>query len=153
ALNTSSALSIAAGANTTTNCSGMKTPGGDGTYYAAAIYAAQASLVAAQANNPGSQNALVILSDGVASSGKISASGTGHNSGWTYSGKGPGLTVSYPSSGNQCQQAIDAAKFATWQGTTVYSIAYGASSLGCATDLSGPLGSLLGMSPCTALQK
>lgn len=151
-LNTSSALSIAAGASTTKNCSGMQAPGGDGTYYAAAIYAAQASLMAAQVSNPGSQNALIILSDGDASSTKINVTGTVQKAGYTYSSGAPALTVSYPSSTDQCQQAIDAAKFATWQGTTVYTVAYGASSSGCSTDTTGPMGSKSGVSPCTVLQ-
>jgi len=149
ALNTSSSLAIAAGANTSKTCTGMQTPGGDGTYYAAAIYAAESSLMAAQAANPGSQNALIILSDGDASSSKITVSGTVRSAGWKYSSSSPALTVSYPATTNQCQQAIDAAKFASSQGTTVYSIAYGASSSGCSTDTSG---ALKGLSPCTALK-
>jgi hypothetical protein len=47
-----------------TGCSGLAAPGGDGTYYAQAIYAAQAALVAQQVANPGSTNVLIILSDG-----------------------------------------------------------------------------------------
>jgi hypothetical protein len=145
-LDTSSALAIAAGANNTKSCSGLQTPGGDGTYYAGAIYAAQSSLLAAQAANPGSENALVILSDGDAQSGKINVSGTVQKAG---TGK-PSLNVDYPSTANQCQQAIDAAKFASSQGTTVYSIAYGASNSGCSQDKSGPQA---GLSPCSAMQQ
>ena len=145
-LNTSSSLAIAAGANTARNCSGLQAPGGDGTYYAGAIYAAQSSLITAQAANPGSQNALIILSDGDAQSTKINVTGTVQQAG---TGK-PSLNVDYPATTNQCQQAIDAANFASSQGTTVYSIAYGASSSGCSTDKSGPLS---GLSPCQALQK
>jgi len=64
------------------------------------------------------------------------------------------LTVNYPATTNQCQQAIDAAQFASSQGTTVYTIAYGASNVGgnrgsCATDTSGPLASL---NACQALK-
>jgi hypothetical protein len=151
-LNTSSSLAIAAGASTSKNCTGLQAPGGDGTYYAAAIYAAESSLMAAQVSNPGSQNALIILSDGDASSSKISVTGTVQKAGYTYSSGAPALTVSYPSSTDQCQQAIDAANFATWQGTTVYTVAYGASSSGCSTDTSGPMGSKNGVSPCTVLQ-
>ena len=147
ALNTSSALAIATGAKS--GCQGMQTPGGDRTYYAAVIYAAQSSLVAAQAANPGSRNALIILSDGDADSSKICK---------TWSGSNPASCTTYASnSGNvygsaqdQCQQAITAAQAATTAGTTVYTIAYGAGSSGCASDTSGPLA---GLSPCTALQK
>jgi Flp pilus assembly protein TadG len=144
-LNTSSPLGIAAGASTSKSCSGLQAPGGDGTYYAGAIYAAQSSLMAAQIANPGSQNALIILSDGDAQSTKINVSGTILKAGTGT----PQLSVDYPSSTNQCQQAIDAANFASSQGTTVYTIAYGASNGGCSTDKSGPLA---GLSPCSALQ-
>jgi Flp pilus assembly protein TadG len=145
-LNTSSSLAIASGGSTNSNCKGLQAPGGDGTYYAGAIYAAQSSLMAAQAANPGSQNALIILSDGDAQSTKINVTGTVQQAGTGT----PARTVAYPSSTNQCQQAIDAANFATSQGTTVYTIAYGAGNSGCAKDTSGPLA---GLSPCTALQK
>jgi Flp pilus assembly protein TadG len=144
-VNTSSPLGIAAGASTSKSCSGLQAPGGDGTYYAGAIYAAQSSLMAAQIANPGSQNALIILSDGDAQSSKISVSGTVLKAGTGT----PQLTVDYPASSNQCQQAIDAANFASSQGTTVYTIAYGASNGGCSTDKVGPLA---GLSPCKALQ-
>jgi hypothetical protein len=133
ALNTASALTIATGGKS--GCSGMQTPGGEGTYYAGVIYAAQSSLISAQKANPGSLNALIILSDGDASSTKIT--------GGTHAGN------VYGSLDDQCQQAITAAKAATAAGTTVYSIAYGASSSGCSTDTSG---SLKGLSPCTAMQ-
>jgi hypothetical protein len=146
ALNTSSTLGIAAGVSTASNCKGLQAPGGDGTYYAGAIYAAQSSLMAAQAANPKSENALIILSDGDAQSDKINVTGTVQKSG---SGK-PALSVDYPSGANQCQQAIDAAAFASSQGTTVYTIAYGASNSGCSKDKSGPLA---GISPCSTLKK
>jgi hypothetical protein len=131
-LNTSSVLTIATGGKS--GCSGMQTPGGDGTYYAGAIYAAQSSLVAAKLANPGSRNALIILSDGDASSTKITGAAKSGNV--------------YGSLDDQCQQAITAAKAATAAGTAVYSIAYGAASSGCSTDTSG---TLKGLSPCTAM--
>lgn len=134
ALNTSSALTIATGGKS--GCQGLQTPGGEGTYFAGAIYAAQSSLIAAQSANPGSLNAMIILSDGDASSTKIS--------GGTHAGN------VYGSLDDQCQQAITAANAATAAGTAVYTIAYGASSSGCSTDTSGPL---KGISPCTTLQK
>ena len=64
-LSTTSALSKAAGA--VSGCNGIAAPNYDGdigTYYAGAIYAAQAALVAQQAANPGSQNVIILLSDG-----------------------------------------------------------------------------------------
>ena len=45
-------------------CPGLGAPGGQGTYYAQAIYAAQAALAIQQTNNPGSKNVMIILSDG-----------------------------------------------------------------------------------------
>ncbi len=45
-------------------CKGLQAPGGEGTYYAQEIYAAQAALVAQQGSYPGSQNIMIILSDG-----------------------------------------------------------------------------------------
>lgn len=146
AMNTSSALTIATGGKS--GCQGMQTPGGDGTYYAGVIYAAQSSLIAAQKANPGSLNALIILSDGDADSSKICKtwSSTNPASCTAYAGNNGNV---YGSAQDQCQQAITAAQYATNHGTTVYAIAYGAASSGCASDTSGPLA---GLSPCTALQ-
>jgi hypothetical protein len=134
AINTSSALAIASG-GAGGGCSGMQTPGGDGTYFAGAIYAALSSLAAQQAANPSSLNALVVLSDGDASSTKITAT----------NGEKLTLTGAYPSLIDQCQQAITAAKSAP-SNTTVYSIAYGASSSGCSTDSPS-------ISPCSTMQQ
>src|ERR1035438_4581274 len=62
---TANPLEIATGADTGGNCNGLTNPiSGQGTYLAGAIYAAQSALVAAQTANPGSLNALVILTDG-----------------------------------------------------------------------------------------
>jgi hypothetical protein len=151
ALSTTSDLAIAAGASGESGCPGMQSTGGQGTYFAGAIYAALAALNAEQVANPGSLNALIVLSDGDANavSGHISAT------------DGESLTTNgtYPSLVDQCQQAITAAKSAS-SSTTVYTIAYGANTqgwsskgnnnnAGCATDTTG---SLAGISPCTALQ-
>ena len=131
-LDTSDPLTIATGGGVGTGsgksyhpCQGMQTPGGDGTYYAGAIYAAASSLVAQQAANPNSINALIILSDGDADSSKISSTGTP-----------PADNPQYGSSLNQCQQAVDAAQYAAGlPNTTVYTIAYGSPSTGCASDV------------------
>ena len=62
-LTVSAALAEAVGyANS--GCAGLGAPGGQGTYYAQAIYAAQAALAIQQSNNPGSKNVMIILSDG-----------------------------------------------------------------------------------------
>ncbi len=140
ALSSSSTLVNAAG-GPTGSCNGLDAKGGDGTYYAGAIYAAQSSLVAAQAAAPGSRNIMIILSDGDANavSGKIqNPPGTNvGNSGNTY-----------PSLQDQCHQAITAAQYAATNGTTVYTIAYGASSSGCSTDTGA-----LSISPCNAMMQ
>lgn len=144
-LNTSSALAIATGAGVGTKknpCNGLQTPGGDGTYYAGVIYAALSSLAAAQAANPGSENALILLSDGDADSTKITGA---TNNGATYG-----------SAQDQCAQAVAAAKTASsMTNTTVYSVAYGAASSGCASDVynakTNPAGT--GITPCQAMQQ
>ncbi len=123
---TSNVVAVAGGK---TGCNGLQPLGGAGTYYAGVIYAAQAQLVASSAT--GTQNVMIILSDGDASSGNM----TSTNSNGTY-----------PSSVKQCQQAITAAKAATAAGTLVYTVAYGATSSGCSTD-GGAL------TPCQTMQQ
>ena len=120
---------VVAAAGGKTSCSGMYAKGGAGTYYAGVIYAAQAQLVASSA--AGTQNVMIVLSDGDASSGNM----TSTNSNGTY-----------PSSVKQCQQAITAAQAATAAGTRVYTVAYGATSSGCSTD-GGAL------TPCQTMQQ
>ncbi|MGB8028901.1 MAG: TadG family pilus assembly protein [Terracidiphilus sp.] len=58
------ALSSAVGYATSGTCKGLQAPGGEGTYYAQVIRAAQAALVSQQTSYPGSQNIMIILSDG-----------------------------------------------------------------------------------------
>lgn len=142
-LDPSSALSIAAGA---ASCNSGLQAVGIGTYFASVIYAAQSSLVAQQKLSPGSQNAMIILSDGDAnsyasfdSSAKVTANG-----------------ANYPSTQDECQQAIKAANYATSNGTTVYTVAYGSSndSSTCNTDTqsrSNPTGT--GVKACQTMQQ
>jgi hypothetical protein len=122
-LSTSSNLYNAS--NYSSRNSGIQPIGGQGTYFAGAVNAAQASLMAAQLANPGSLNYMIILSDGAANSTTAEIAGS--------SSKNFG---DYGSAGNECQQAIAAAQNATALGTTVYSIAYGASNSAsdCSTD-------------------
>jgi Flp pilus assembly protein TadG len=144
----------------TGSCSGLQTPGGEGTFFAGAIYAAQAALVAEQAAYPNSQNALIILSDGAANSQFYTSP---HQNGNTHttppSGKsnqmastdvnGTATTGSgtYPSYNNQCAQAVTAAQAATTAGTKVFTVAYGASTTAsdCSTDIPA-------ITPCTTMQ-
>jgi hypothetical protein len=138
---TNSILVNATGGSTGSNCNGIQALGGQGTYFAGAIYAAQASLMAQAYQNSGSRNVMIILSDGDANA----SSGSMINS----SGQNVGNSGNtYPSLQDQCHQAITAANKATALGTTVYTIAYGAASSGCSTDTGS-----LAISPCATLQQ
>jgi hypothetical protein len=145
-LNSSSDIVKAVGA--TSGCSGIQAPGGAGTYYAQVIYAAQAALVTQQSNNKGSQNAMIILSDGDATA-TTSYTGSGllavfsSNSDLQPSTAGLlngilGLlpdSYSYPSAVGECGQAVVAAQTAAEAGTAVYTIGYGSeTSGGCQSD-------------------
>ncbi|MGO9433058.1 MAG: TadE/TadG family type IV pilus assembly protein [Terracidiphilus sp.] len=135
-LATSSPLAIAAGANTTKNCGGLQAPGGDGTYIAAAMYAAITSLQYEGHSNPSAKNALILITDGGANSSNF---GSGFNS--------SGAT--YPSTVDQCTQTVAAGQYATSLGITVFTIAYGASqnTSDCSTDKGS-----YAITPCTELQ-
>jgi len=131
--NTASPLMNALGVGSG-SCTGLAAPGGEGTYFAQAIYQAQANLAALSAKN-NEQNVMVILSDGDAN-----ASGSQINSGYAT---------------NECQQAIVAANAAKTAKTWVYVIAYQSpTSGGCSTDNSSTLSPLVngkGIQPCATL--
>lgn len=183
-LNTGSYLVTAMGGKS--GCSSMQAPYVDGTYYAGVIYQAQAALAAEQAANPMSENAMIILGDG---DSNVSQSYiTSYNSMVTTSSQTNGLLPSaspkssnnyYPSWNNDCGQAILAAQYAKAMGTTVYTVAYGASTVGasgsgkkgggtagCSTDTTGVSlgtenmtgqatglsGTSKNISPCTTMQ-
>jgi Flp pilus assembly protein TadG len=131
-------------------CASMQNPGGEGTYYAGAIYAAQAALTAEATANKGSQNVIILVSDGDASS-TGTASVTINGKSYTYNKMGSASTTTgtYPSTVNECSQAITAAQYAASQGTRVYSVAYGAPSSGCSTDTKG---TYKGISPCQTMK-
>ena len=123
-------------------CTQMINTSGEGTYLAGAIYAAQSALIAEQASFPGSQNVLILISDGAANSGDLGSSAS------TTSG-------TYPSTKKQCAQAIQAGKDVATANkfgngaipTRVYSVAYGASSTAsdCSTDSDSTI------NPCTTM--
>jgi Flp pilus assembly protein TadG len=119
-LSTSSDVVLSVGGKS--GCTGVQDPGGQGTYYAGAIYAAQSALLAEQALYPGSQNVIVLVSDGDASATKTQMDSAATGGG------------TYPSYNDQCAQAVTAAQSATAAGTHVYTVAYGAESSGCSTD-------------------
>lgn len=126
------------------------------TYYAGAIYAAQAALLAEQAaraaNGVQSDNALIITSDGDANAEAPAQAPYWCNQGgdnYCMSTTGLNYNGLYPSDYNECEQAILAAQSATQQGTKVFTIAYGSPTTGCITDTL-PGGSV---SPCSTIQK
>jgi hypothetical protein len=142
-LNPSSTLVKAAGG--VIGCGTMAPPNYDGvfgTYYAGVIYAAQSALVAEKAANPGSGNVMIILSDGNATAPQTNGSNTVMGSPATSNGQ-------YPSWVGECGQAVVAAKYATSQGTQVYSVAYGSEPTGCASDQSA--GSYPNITPCATM--
>jgi hypothetical protein len=118
-------------------CTGLKALGGESTYLAGAIYAAQASLIAERAARPGSRNVLILIAAGYANVRRDQM--------------GPGATDSgtYPSWVNECEQAVAAARYVTAHGTRVYSVAYGAQSSGCAFDSLEPG---RGITPCQTMR-
>jgi Flp pilus assembly protein TadG len=132
-LNPSSNLARATGAVPTCT-TGLTAVGGEGTYYAGVIYAAQASLAAQLAARPNSQNVLILLSDGDANATASHLPGASTKA------------LVYPSTLNQCHQAITAAQSATAAKTVVYTVAYGAESSGCSTDSPS-------ITPCQTMQQ
>jgi Flp pilus assembly protein TadG len=149
-LNAGSQTVIAAGGKS--GCTGIQGKGGEGTYYAQAIYAAQTALIAQQAANPGSQNAMIILGDGDMSSSAISGQMKAQTG--TLNGTGSGSnknSYAYPSALGQCGQSIIAAQAADASGTRVYTVGYGAAKSGtCSTDAT--YSAYKGVQACTALQ-
>jgi len=142
-LNPNSALVQAAGG--VIGCGSMTASNYDGvfgTYYAGAIYAAQSALTAEKAANPGSQNVLIILSDGNATAPQTNGNNVVMGSPATGNGQ-------YPSWVGECGQAVVAAKYATSQGTQVYSVAYGSEPTGCTSDLNS--GSYPNINPCNTM--
>jgi Flp pilus assembly protein TadG len=98
-------------------------PGGQGSYAAEVLTKAQAALPVVA----GTQNVIIFLSDG-----DFNASATE-------------LSNQSSKTSKQCDQAIAAAQAATNAGTTVYAVAYGASTSGC-----GSQGDT--HNPCTTMQ-
>jgi Flp pilus assembly protein TadG len=165
-LATNSSLANAVGVGSSGNgrsqhgCTGIQTSMQD-TYYAGAIYAAQASLMAQKAANAGTENVIILLSDGNATA-KVNNPGgaykAGSNDMVTSSSQSSRYATAsgiYPSWVGQCGQGVDAANYAKSQGTIVYTIAYGSpstsSSQNCASDRSG--GNHPYITPCQAMQQ
>ncbi len=109
--------------------SGLAAPGGEGTFYAGVIDAAQAQLVADA--RPNTKNVMIVLSDGDATATSSQMAGS---------------ATSYPAT-QECHQAITEAQKATAAGTTIYSVAYGAEASGCPTDTSPTI------TPCQTMKQ
>jgi len=112
-VNTSSGIVQALG-GASSNCSGISAPGGLGTFYAQAIAAANTALTnLSKTQTPPGQNAIVLLSDGIATASTSQLGniyGTASNSNYVY--------------GKECAAAITTAAAAKLTGTTIYTVAY-----------------------------
>ena len=130
-LNTASDVVKAVGAGVgypgATNCTGVTTPGGEGTFYAGAIDQAQAYLVANA--RPNVQNIIILLSDGDATSSSSQLAGS--------------VTNYSPTA--ECQQAVTSATNAKNAGTLIYSVSYGSETSGCTTGDT--------LTPCQTMQQ
>ncbi len=173
-LSKTSDIVIAAGG---AGCAGITAPGGAGTYYAQVIYTAEAALEAQQHSHPGTQNAMIILTDGdatstvsytnsndtaITSTSQLQPSATNSLNGVAYHNP---TSYTYPSAVGECGQAVQAAQLAATSpngnglpGTVVYTIGYGSETSGCTTDAtysgsytSGWSSWGKGYSPCKAL--
>jgi hypothetical protein len=174
-LNTSSVLVKAVGNGTTKGClvppatdNGINFGSGGVTYFASAIYAAQAALqaekAAVDASNTAatpSKNAIIFVSDGQANI----QSGVFPTSTWTATPTGDGLVAltgngTYPDSNQDCQQAIMASQAVQNLGTRFYAVAYGSEANGCVQDnkvvvsgtLNVPITSATQVIPCLVMQ-
>jgi hypothetical protein len=137
ALNASSDIVIAAGGG---SCQGVQAPGGQGTFYAGAITAAQNYLTNLTTNPRANtvQNVMILLSDGDATAtatkgmvGTVPVAATG---------------VPYPAM-NECNQAVSAATAAKNAGILIYSVSYGSETTGCNTVPETPA-----LTPCQTMQ-
>jgi hypothetical protein len=114
------------GAVTNGSCTGAKTPGGEGTFYAGVIIAAQDYLAAN--SRTGAQNVMILLSDGDATASATQMGGTTKQTVAV-----GGMTGSLWASTAECTQAVNAANYSKAAGTLIYSISYGSANTGCNT--------------------
>jgi len=139
ALNWSSGLVDAVGAGT--DSCGVGTPGGEGTFYAGAIVAAQQYLHSN--HSQGIQDIMIILSDGDASSSSTQMGGSVKQT--VSSSNIAGMSGNLFSSTAECTQAVNAASWARSQTNTddslttkIYSVSYGSETSGCTSGESVP---------------
>lgn len=179
-INTSSNLVMASGGKS--GCSGIAPSSYDGnfgTYYAGALYAAQAALLQHQTTHTNSTNVMIVLGDGDSTSPQTnqvmySMPDTAAHAELTYQSStsltttaaytAPGTysyassSGSYPSWNGECGQAVDAAQAAATytsggvaNNTLIFTIAYGAQTSGCTSDSNS--GTHKGITPCQTLQQ
>jgi Flp pilus assembly protein TadG len=132
--------SVGAGVGTGKNACGAQTPGGEGTFYAGVIIAAQEYLAANARTNV--QNVIIFLSDGDATADTSQMGGTTKQT-QTVTGMNNGLF----SATAECTQAVSAADWAKSQGTEIYSISYGSETSGCTSGESASAST-----PCLTMQ-
>jgi len=143
-LNTSSDLFKTVGAGTN-NC-GVPTPGGEGTFYAGVITAAQQYLETNHTN--GIQDVMILLSDGDATASSTQMGGTVKET-VTFAGMNNGLY----SPTAECTQAVNAADYAKnyvepdGLKTVIYSVSYGSETSGCTSGETPPYNT-----PCGTMQ-
>lgn len=159
-LNNGASLTNAIGSSQ--GCQGLQLNNTQNTYFAATIYAAQASLLAEQAANPGTKNAIIMVSDGNATAvnnGYFQDMATSSQSSVGVKNTSDGQ---YPNLQGQCGQSVDAAGAAIAAGTVFFSIAYGSPSTStgggqvgnqgnCASDIG--TGQHPGITPCQSMQQ
>jgi hypothetical protein len=122
-------LVAAVGATTDGACSGIKTPGGEKTFYAGVLLEAQAYLSANHAS--GVQDVIIFLSDGDANA--PASPGMAGNVAQTVSIGGLTAQKTFSTTG-ECTQAVNAAKYDQGLGTKIYSISYNSGSSGCSSS-------------------
>jgi Flp pilus assembly protein TadG len=143
-LNLSSKVVKAAGGNsywggTTGGCNGMQANGGEGTYFAGAIYTANQYLVANTRAN--TNNIIILFSDGGANGGTMSSSGSNLNASGVY-----------PAAAGECKQAIATAAAAQANGTEIFVVGYGVATTGGCGTTGGDSGDG-SLTPCQVLQQ
>ena len=140
--------------NSVTGC--LQAPGGEGTFYAQAISAAQTTLQSEGSST--AQNVIILLSDGEAN-----ATSSDMDSTYASTACSPTTVCSPGHLEQQCNQAVVNAQSATTNGTWVFAIAYdaGGAGTGCpsqsvtktTTIYDSPNGTKVNVwTPCTALQ-
>jgi Putative Tad-like Flp pilus-assembly len=115
--------------NKLTGC--LQAPGGEGTFYAQAISAAQTALQTEGSST--AQNVIILLSDGEAD-----ATSSDMNSTYATTACSPSTVCSPGHLEQQCNQAVVNGQSATTNGTWVYVIAYDAGTSTAGTSSSNP---------------